>query len=247
MQPRTILALDTSTLVASVAVVVRDADGLRVATSRDSDVKNHSDQLVTLIDDVLARAGLTLRQLDGVAVGAGPGSFTGLRIGMSTAKGLCFAAGLPLWSISSLAALAWDARDAGSPVVAPVLDARRGEVFYAVYDVGGRAPRMLVDERVAAPEAAAAQIREAASQSSVSPTLVGDGATLYADVLTGGAAGRSCRATPSAASVGLIACDREPVSSLATAVPVYIRPSEAERKYPAGNPGGAFAKAPAPE
>jgi tRNA threonylcarbamoyladenosine biosynthesis protein TsaB len=246
MQPSALLALDTSTLVASVAVVVRDAAGVRIAASRDSDVKNHSDQLITMIDSALAEAGLSLHDLDGVAVGAGPGSFTGLRIGMSTAKGLCFAAGVPLWSISSLAALAHDARaHAGRTVAVPVLDARRGEVFFGVFDVREATPAVLGGEDVASPDDAAARIAKAVSQLAgpTSATLVGDGAALYAEQLAAaGVIDLACRQTPSAAAVGTIALVSAPVSSLATAVPVYLRPSEAERKYPDGNPGGAFAQ-----
>jgi tRNA threonylcarbamoyladenosine biosynthesis protein TsaB len=249
MQPRTLLALDTSTLVASVALVVRDEAGSRLAAARESDVKSHSDQLISLIDEVLDEAGVKLRGgVDGVAVGAGPGSFTGLRIGMSTAKGLCFAAGVPLWSVSSLAALARDAREqAGAHIAIPVLDARRGEVFFGIYHAGDDAPRSQIGELVATPEQAAARILDAMSHLSGSPApvLVGDGAALYAaELASAGDIDAACRATPSAASVGLLALDTEPVASLAAAVPAYLRPSEAERKFPRGNPGGVFAKRP---
>jgi tRNA threonylcarbamoyladenosine biosynthesis protein TsaB len=247
MQPRTLLALDTSTLVASVAVVVRDAAGMTIAASRESDVKNHSDQLISMIDEALAEAGVSLRGgVDGVAVGAGPGSFTGLRIGMSTAKGLCFAAGLPLWSVSSLAALARDAREqSGARVAFPVLDARRGEVFFGVYEAGDRAASSRIGELVATPARAAAHLAQAESQISgfETPVLIGDGAALYAAELAGvGELDARCRDTPSAASVGALALDSAPVRSLAAAVPAYLRPSEAERKFPDGNPGGAFAQ-----
>src|SRR5688572_19297018 len=100
-----ILGLDTSTLTASVAVV---RDGAVVAAA-DVATRAHGDVLLTAIDEVVRAAGMTAASLDAIAAGAGPGSFTGLRIGMATAKGIAFAAGRPLYVISSLAALAADA------------------------------------------------------------------------------------------------------------------------------------------
>src|SRR5919198_1885956 len=119
-----VLALDTSTDVASVAVL-----GPRGAVSAEGRAESRSDDLIPLIDRVLGEAGIDLAGLAAIAVGAGPGSFTGLRIGMATAKGLCLATGLPLWAVSSFAALALDAAEVDSlegALVVPVLDARRG-------------------------------------------------------------------------------------------------------------------------
>ena len=120
-----LLAIETSSMVASVAVgdvvVERPLGG-------------HHDDVVALIDQALAQAGVALADLEAIAVGAGPGSFTGLRIGMATAKGIAFAAGKPLWTASSLAALALDAAP-GAPAGArrvPGGDARPGGVFAGV-------------------------------------------------------------------------------------------------------------------
>lgn len=243
MTVETILALDTSTLVASVAVAERGVGGARVRAHVESSVQNHSDQLITAIDAALREAEVAPGDVSGVAVGAGPGSFTGLRIGMSTAKGLCFATGARLWTVSSLAALARDARDAsGAAIVAPALDARRGEVFFGVFDCRGDEPRPLGLEDVARPADAAAKIADAATRHAGSPAVVvGDGLALYAEALRqGGEIAPALRQTPSAVSVAALAARRDPDPSLASAAPVYVRPSEAERKYPHGNPGGAF-------
>src|SRR5678815_4486507 len=117
-----ILALDTSTLTAGVAAWEEG----RVLAERRSRVTTHSDALLAMIDEVLREAGWTPQTADGVACTAGPGSFTGLRIGLATAKGLCFAAGKPLLCIPSLEALAARAPDGR---IAAVMDAHKQEVY----------------------------------------------------------------------------------------------------------------------
>ncbi|HEV7554556.1 MAG TPA: tRNA (adenosine(37)-N6)-threonylcarbamoyltransferase complex dimerization subunit type 1 TsaB, partial [Kofleriaceae bacterium] len=136
-----VLGLDTATKIGSVAIV---RDGELLAEAR-AESKSHGTELLPMIDEVCARAKVRPRELDAIAIGAGPGSFTGLRIGMATAKGIAFAAGRPLWAVSSLAAIAHDI--GGDDPIACVLDARRGEVFAGIYkrDVA------LADERVMSP------------------------------------------------------------------------------------------------
>ena len=152
-----ILALDTATLTASVAAWIDGA----AAASGEARAETHSEKLLPLVDDVLRRAGLRPADLDAIACGAGPGSFTGLRIGLATAKGLCTALGCPLHLVSSLAALAKDAGVVG-PVLA-VLDARRKEVFAGLYGPGAK------DEAVLAPA-------DLAAYSVPGAIVVGDGA-----------------------------------------------------------------------
>src|SRR5687767_10492794 len=102
LPPMAIVALETSTFTASIALL----DGDRLVVRERGPEGVHSRDLLALIDEVLAEAGRPLATIDAIAVGAGPGSFTGLRIAMATAKGIAFATGKPLWSVSSLAALA---------------------------------------------------------------------------------------------------------------------------------------------
>src|SRR2546428_8764306 len=145
-----ILAFDTATDVATSALV-SDGEVLGERTSR----------AVTVLEDVdalLRQAGAHTRELDGIAVGIGPGSFTGVRIGLATARGLALALGVPVAGVSTLDALA-----AGAPGALPVVDARRGEVF------------VLQDEpRVLTPDAV---------QSAPGTLCVGSGAVRYRSVL----------------------------------------------------------------
>jgi len=147
-----LLALDTSSACCSVALADGEAGVQRsVATARD-----HARLLLPMIDEVLAEAGIGLRALDGIAFGCGPGSFTGLRIAAAVTQGLAAGAGLPVLPVSSLRALAEQARATGQPVAGgwllACMDARMGEVYWGVFADG---PRPVVaasgGERLCAP------------------------------------------------------------------------------------------------
>jgi tRNA threonylcarbamoyladenosine biosynthesis protein TsaB len=125
-----ILGLDTSTPVASAAI----ADGERVF-ERAEPVTTFSERLLPLLDALFAEAGLRPASLSGIACAAGPGSFTGLRIGLATAKGLCLATGAPLVLVPSLEALALGA-PAGARVVSAI-DAYRGEIYVGRFAIDG--------------------------------------------------------------------------------------------------------------
>ena len=103
---------------------------------RENDTPNysHSEQLHVFINECLADAGATINNLDAVAVSKGPGSYTGLRIGVSAAKGLCFSLDIPLIAISTLKSMATQIRTNKGELIIPVLDARRMEVYSAVFD-----------------------------------------------------------------------------------------------------------------
>lgn len=122
-----ILALETSTLVGSIALI--DDNGL-ICEFTLQVKETHSSQLMPAIDHVLRTAELRPEQLDGFAVALGPGSFTGLRIGLSTAKGLALAASKPLVGISSLEAMAWNLPFCPH-LICPMIDARMKEVYAA--------------------------------------------------------------------------------------------------------------------
>ncbi len=130
-----LLSLDTSTTVCSVAL--HNDSGLlgcyELFTERTS-----SSMLTTLMGDVVRHAGFQLSDLDAVAVAKGPGSYTGLRIGVSTAKGLCFALDKPLLSVNTLQAMTEQVRQFFlSTLFCPMIDARRMEVYCALYDQTG--------------------------------------------------------------------------------------------------------------
>ena len=125
-----ILALDSSTEHCSVALW---RDGAVDAAEAHAG-QRHSELLLPMVDALLARHGLTIRQLDGIAFGQGPGSFTGLRIGCGVTQGLAFGAGLPVVGIGTLLAMA-EASRASSVVCC--LDARMGEIYHAAYERAG--------------------------------------------------------------------------------------------------------------
>ena len=134
-----ILCLETSTEVCSVALAI---DGIIVEEREDKSGKNHAQLLACFAEEVMKAQNKPFQQLDAVAVSGGPGSYTGLRIGVSTAKGLCYAAGLPLIAIPSLEAMAhhvikntYTGIEKSEPLYyCPMIDARRMEVYAAIYD-----------------------------------------------------------------------------------------------------------------
>ena len=125
-----LLSVDTTTPNGSVALLEdeRVVGELNIASSA-----THSKRLLASIDFLLQAQGWRVEDLDGIAVTRGPGSFTGLRIGLSTVKALAFATGKPVAAVSSLAALADRHRDSGTALVGPMLDAKKGEIFAALF------------------------------------------------------------------------------------------------------------------
>ena len=132
-----ILCLETSTSVCSVAL----NESCCTLALRESEKQNaHSEKITTFIKEVMEIAGIGYSQLDAVAVSKGPGSYTGLRIGVSTAKGICYAADLPMMAIDTLEAMAYGMKEklgsqiAENDLLIPMIDARRMEVYAAVFD-----------------------------------------------------------------------------------------------------------------
>lgn len=133
-----ILAIDTATQLCGVAIL--DTDSGRSAR-RQLAVTTHSDMLLSILSDCLAELGLVIKELDAVALSAGPGSFTGLRIGCATAKGLCYALSIPLVMVSSLRALAEPHRAHGSVLAAQ--DAFRGQVYVQLVPSHNPSPQLV--------------------------------------------------------------------------------------------------------
>ncbi|HEX9103702.1 MAG TPA: tRNA (adenosine(37)-N6)-threonylcarbamoyltransferase complex dimerization subunit type 1 TsaB [Polyangia bacterium] len=208
------LALDTATLHAGAALW---RDGALVAERRRV-VTTHSEALLQMIDELFVEASVAPADVDAIACGAGPGSFTGLRIGLSTAKGLCFALGKPLVMVSSLAALAARAPDGR---VCATLDAFKGEVYAGLFDVRGGVPVRDGDEAALPPAKLLLQLDGV-------DYVVGSGAQKYREL-----AARLLdeEAGPRPADVARLAAlraARGDYDDLASAAPAYIRPSEAE-------------------
>ena len=226
-----ILAVDTATTWQSVAVL----DGTEVLARSDQDAAGaHAKWLVPTIDRVLRANGLTLASLDGLAVSIGPGSFTGLRVGLATMQGFRAVTGLPLVAVPTLEAMAWNLRRASQPVC-PILKARTGEVYWAVYQwEGNDMLRCLMDERVGPLELVGRSIE--------GPTVVfGEGWQIYRDELwrlLGDRARDMCEAPPdampvSAVSVGLAGLERLARGEVAALglSPRYVQRAEAELKW----------------
>jgi tRNA threonylcarbamoyladenosine biosynthesis protein TsaB len=228
MQPEgpIVLALETSGMCGSVALVTeKSCLGEYSLASK----LTHSRRLLAGIEWLLGEAGIEWGQIGGIAVSLGPGSFTGLRIGLSSAKGLVMATGVPLLGVSALDGLA--AQFAHAAVsVCPVLDARKKEV-YAAFFRGGPEGRLekTSDYMVLPPATLAAMISE--------PTLlVGDGAAIYGELFRERLGNLAVFPSaliyfPRAAAIGLLGLKKlkqGEVLDPAAAVPIYIRPSEAE-------------------
>lgn len=134
-----ILLLETSTSLCSAAI----ASGSTIASYIQSDEpRAHASKCAVFIDELLRRTGLDCNGLDAVAVSSGPGSYTGLRVGSSTAKGICFGAGIPLIAVSTPEILVRQAIDEGlvpegCTHIVPMIDARRMEVYTAVFTADG--------------------------------------------------------------------------------------------------------------
>ncbi len=225
-----VLAVETSTACGSVAVV--SEAGLRVEITHGLEA-THSDHILGAVDQALRDTSIGFADLAGLAVSAGPGSFTGLRIGLATVKGLAEAHPLPLVAVSTLEALAMNA-PAGRTPVCPTLDARKGEVYGALFAWDGEdeAWRALVPEGAYAPGSFARRVADVTDDA----LFLGDGALVYAhifaEVLGKGARFAAGPAhQPRAAWVGWLGLSRlraglteDPVSL----VPRYLRASEAE-------------------
>jgi len=137
-----ILHIESSTLTCSVALA---ADGALLALRETHGISySHAEKLTVFIQEVLRDAGITAKELDAVCVASGPGSYTGLRIGVSAAKGLCYAMDIPLLSVNALQSLALRAiallpeeERHGLRTIRPMIDARRMEVYTAAFDMQG--------------------------------------------------------------------------------------------------------------
>jgi tRNA threonylcarbamoyladenosine biosynthesis protein TsaB len=215
-----VLAVETSSLAGGVALL----DDERLIAEYVLDVSvTHSERLMAAVDRVLGDARWTPRTLDALAVAVGPGSFTGLRIAVSTVKGLAVALGVPIAAVPTLDAMAatlpW-----ATLAVCPVLDARKGEVYASLYRWDGEGMRREWDYLALAPDALAARLSEPV-------ILLGDGAAVvrspHARALP------PPRRVPSPACVGALGLERlrrGDTVAAAALEPIYLRPSEAELK-----------------
>lgn len=223
-----IIGFETATLTGSVAVV----DESSVIGEISLNVKaTHSEKLMVAMDQLLVISGLTINDMDGIAISVGPGSFTGLRIGLSAAKGLAFASGKPLIAIPTLDALALNV-PFSKHLVCPVLDARKGEVYAAIYRPDGQIPQKMTEDMVIKPSLLGEMIKE-------ETLFLGDGVYPYRTFFKEQLKDLYHEAPPTllaprASNVAMLAMARlkkgefnDPFSL----VPKYIRKSEAELRF----------------
>jgi tRNA threonylcarbamoyladenosine biosynthesis protein TsaB len=127
-----ILNIETATTNCSVSIA---KEGILLGSKEYNSAEySHAEQLHVFIEDTLKEAALSLAQINAIAVSKGPGSYTGLRIGVSAAKGLCFALDIPLISVATLKSIAQQVKEDEADFIIPVLDARRMEVYSCVFD-----------------------------------------------------------------------------------------------------------------
>ena len=223
-----ILALETSAKAVSAAVT---EDGKVLASGYQDTGLTHSRTLMPIVEHILKNTGLTVQDCDVSAVAAGPGSFTGIRIGVSAAKGLAFAAEKPAVGVSTLAAMARNVAWLDGLVIC-AMDARRQQVYNALFQAENGTLTRLTPDRAISLEDLAAEVKGEQRPK----IIVGDGARLCYNALS--EQGISCRMAPphlvmqSAVSVALEAEALAKAGHLATAQdlqPVYLRPAQAQR------------------
>ena len=220
-----ILSVDTSTPTCTVGVV--DGDRL-LAESVDSSGQTHARHLMGMIDSSMAACGLSVKKIDGFAVVTGPGTFTGLRIGISTIKGLAFALSKPVVGVTSLAALAEQA-ELPTELVCPVMDARRNEVYYGFYVTEQGKLTQIGRHRVA-------PLTELVKRVNKSCQFIGGGARLYREAIETalGPLSRFSKAcwdtihVKTIARLALTQFQENTAHKLHAVSPYYIRRSDAE-------------------
>ncbi len=224
-----ILSLDSATEAATCAVIENDKLLGEITFNYK---KQHSVILMTIIDTLLKQIGTNIKDIDGFVVSKGPGSFTGLRIGMATVKGLSEGTGKPYVSISSLDALANNLPFTDG-ILCPILDALRGNVYSAIYTYNENKLKRLTDYMVISMDELLTMLKS--KESSV--TFIGDATYLYKDKITNSL--ESTNFAPShlnfvrAAALGELGFKEllnNNFDSPHTA-PLYIRKSQAEREY----------------
>ena len=231
-----ILALDSSGLVASVAVV--EDDGVNASLLAEYTVnykKTHSQTLLPMLDAIARMIELDLGTIDAIAVAAGPGSFTGLRIGSATAKGLGLALGKPLVHVPTVDALAYNLYGT-ERVICPLMDARRNQVYTGIYEFRDNQLSVIEPQMAVGIEVIAEKLRALGRE----VIFLGDGVPVFRQALTEGLMeGTRFSFAPAhlnkqrAGAVAALAVSYVRAGKIETAAdhrPDYLRPSQAERE-----------------
>ena len=220
-----IMAFESSAKPASVALI---KDGQLLSQYFQCSALTHSRTLLPMAEDMLKNAELTVNDVDVFAVAHGPGSFTGIRIGVSAVKGLAWAADRPCVGVSTLEAMAWNGVAVGG-YICPVMDARRSQVYNALFEIKDGKPFRLTEDR----PISLAELAEEVKKLDAPVLLVGDGVEITkayfdANSVPCTAAAENIR-WQSAWGVAMAAKDKES-GSADSLLPVYLRLSQAERE-----------------
>ena len=229
-----ILALDSSGLVASVAVV---EDNQLLAEYTVNYKKTHSQTLLPMLDEIAKMIELDLETIDAIAVAAGPGSFTGLRIGSATAKGLGLALKKSLIPVPTVDALAYNLYDS-TGVICPMMDARRGQVYTGIYTFVNGEMQVIQEQCAISVEELAGRLKEECEKYGKKVVLLGDGVPVYREKVQE-ILQEQCEFAPASCNRQRAACVAVLGQSLAAAgktvssddfAPEYLRMSQAERE-----------------
>ena len=221
------LGIDSSTQVNTIALL---QDGKLLCETVLNTNKNHSQRLMPMIDILLKEAGLTVEDLDGVAVSSGPGSFTGLRIGMTTAKALAWSLGKPIVGIPSLDGIAFNAQGV-TGTICPILNARRNQVYTAIYKMDKGELERISDYMAIEPAELVMKL-----QNHTQITMLGDGIEEFISIFTESLGDKlaipsSANRLPRASHIAylgwkrLLKGEEDDVINL---TPLYIRKADAE-------------------
>jgi len=225
-----LLALDSSGLVASVAIVTEEAV---LAEYTVNYKKTHSQTLLPMLDEIVKMLGMDLSEVDGIAVSAGPGSFTGLRIGSATAKGLGLALEKPIIPIPTLEGLAYNLQGYEG-LICPMMDARRNQVYTGLYEFEQDKLINIHNQKAIAVE----EIIDEINQMGRNVIYLGDGATIYHSIIREKTKVNYSLApihmnrqrAASIGALGLVYMKEGKVEASEDHAPIYLRVSQAERE-----------------
>ncbi len=225
-----ILAIDSSSMVASIAVV---EDDLLIAEYTTNHGRTHSQTLLPMIDEITKTIELDLETLDAVAIAGGPGSYTGLRIGSATAKGLALSLDIPIINVPTMDALAYNLFSS-SYIVCPIMDARRKQVYTGVYKFNGTEMETIKPQCIMLVE----DLIEELNSLDEPVMFLGDGVKAYNDIIGSqmdveyhfAPASMNRAKASSLASLGRKYLEHGQVETAAEHKPEYLMLSQAERE-----------------
>lgn len=231
-----ILAIESSSLVASAAIV---EDDVLVAEYTVNYKVTHSQTLLPMIDEIIGMTQTDKKSINAIAVSGGPGSYTGLRIGSATAKGLGMALGIPLIHVPTLKAMAYNAYGYGG-VICPIMDARRSQVYTGIYEFEEGTLKTLWEDCAVSFDELVQQLKELAVNQNKRILFIGDGIPVYAQRIAEhfsndrtyefAPASMNRQSAASVAVLGSLYYNEGRMEKAEEHLPEYLRLSQAERE-----------------